>query len=109
MSTALRNPTLRAVRGPVALSAEVRGAQKGFFSEIVNMSGSGALLKTDAKLAVGDVVMMRFSVPGHADVQTEARVARVEGKTKGVAFTDISEHASELVVRHVLRHGRPTA
>lgn len=108
MTSAARSPMLRAARGPVALSAEVRGQRPGFYSEIVNMSGTGALL-ADSDLSVGDVVFLRFCVPGAAVVETEAHVARVVDGTAGVAFHNVNQHDAEMIVRHVLRHGRPTA
>lgn len=105
MTTAVRNAQLRAVRGPVALSAETNGS----FTEIVNMSGTGALLTADQSLQVGEVVFMRFVVPGAAEVTTAARVARVDGETAGVAFEGLEQHDAEMIVRHVLRGRRPTA
>jgi hypothetical protein len=109
MITPTRPSMLRAARGPVALSAEVRGQRDGFYSEIVNMSGTGALLNADRELAVGDVLFLSFAVPGAAEVRTEATVARVDGHTAGVAFHDVEEHEAAMIVRHVLRHGRPRA
>lgn len=109
MTTAMRPPMLRAARGPVALSAEVKGQRPGFYSEIVNLSGTGALLNADPGLNVGDVVFLRFAVPGAAEVETTARVARVDGRTAGVAFQGVEQHDAEMIVRHVMRHGRPQA
>jgi hypothetical protein len=109
MTTAARSPMLRAVRGPVALSAEVRGRRDTVVTEIMNMSGTGALLSADKALQVGDVVFMRFSVPGSADVETEARVARVDADSAGVAFQNLDQDDAEMIVRHVMRGRRPTA
>ena len=102
MTTAARSTQLRAVRGPVALSAETAGG----FAEIVNMSGTGALLTADRPMQVGEVLFMRFAVPGAAEVATEARVARIDGGTAGVAFTNLDEHDAAMIVRHVMRHQR---
>lgn len=98
MTTAVRPTQLRAVRGPVSLSAETNGR----FTEIVNMSGTGALLTADSAMQVGEVVFMRFAVPGAAEVTTEARVARIDGTTAGVSFQGLDEHDAEMIVRHVL-------
>ena len=51
----------------------------------------------------------RVHVPGAAEVATEARVARVDGHTAGVQFAGVGEHDAAMIVRHVLRHGRPQA
>lgn len=76
MTTAVRSHRLRCMRSAVSLSAEVEG---GDYSQILNLSGSGCLLETERPMQVGEVVFLRFSLPGLADVETEARVARVSG------------------------------
>lgn len=103
MTTAARPAQLRAVRGPVALSADTGHG----FAEIVNMSGTGALLTADRPMQVGEVLFMRFVVPGAAEVTAEARVARVENGTAGVAFRNLDQHDAEMIVRHVMRGQRP--
>jgi PilZ domain len=101
---------LRAVRSAVALSAEVtnpNARRSDAFTNIVNLSGTGALLESDRAFREGEVVFLRFSLPGMAQVETEARVARItEGGQVGVTFERIEERASEMVVRHVLLEER---
>lgn len=96
---------LRAVRSAVALSAEVSAPtvrRPEGFTSIVNLSGSGALLQTSQKMNEGEVVFLRFSLPGMKDVTTEARVARVadDGQV-GVTFERIEDRTTEMIVRHV--------
>lgn len=77
MITAVRSHRLRCMRSAVSLSAEVKAPACGEYSQILNLSGSGCLLETERPLAIGEVVMLRFSLPGMKEVETEARVARV--------------------------------
>jgi Tfp pilus assembly protein PilZ len=81
MTTAVRSHRLRCVRSSVALSAEIKPVDGAVsfddFSQILNLSGSGCLLESEKSFAVGDVVFLRFSLPGCKEVETEARVARV--------------------------------
>ncbi|MFN3431884.1 MAG: PilZ domain-containing protein [Candidatus Sericytochromatia bacterium] len=106
---------LRAVRSAVALSAVVsrpearrpEGRRQDAFTSIVNLSGTGALLATDRTYTEGDVVHLRFSLPGMAEVQTEARVARVVGQGQvGVTFERLEDRTAEMIVRHVVLEER---
>jgi hypothetical protein len=132
MPTAARSFRLRAVRGPVALSAEV---QREGFSRLLNLSGSGCLFDSERTHQAGDVVFMRIALPGQKEVETRGRVARVAPQARpafgqglstflsgagrrpneefaaadercfvGVAFEELDERDSELIARHVLRH-----
>lgn len=95
---------LRAVRSAVALSAEVSAPaarRPEGFTSIVNLSGSGALLETSRQMNEGEVVFLRFSLPGMKEVTTEARVARVAGGQVGVTFERIEDRTTEMIVRHV--------
>jgi hypothetical protein len=101
---------LRAVRSAVALSAEVSAPSarrpEGFTS-IVNLSGSGALLQTSRRLNEGEVVFLRFALPGMAEVTAEARVARVAGDGQiGVTFERLEDRTAEMIVRHVVTEDR---
>jgi hypothetical protein len=103
--TMLRNHQLRCVRSNVALSAVVcdpteRGPE---FTGLVNLSGTGCLLETDRQLSVGDVVFVRFSLPGQAEVETTGLVARVEDTKVGVSFQNVNESVSDRIVRHVMQ------
>jgi hypothetical protein len=97
----IRQHQLRCVRGNVALSAEVATPGHAEFSRLVNLSGTGCLLDSASPLAVGDVVFMRFSLPGQAEVETTGRVARRINNQVGVQFDTLSEATSERIVRHV--------
>lgn len=99
---------LRCVRSKVTLSAEVVSPEnrRPEFTGLVNLSGSGCLIESDREMQVGEVVFMRFSLPGQAQVETTARVARIEDDKIGVAFSEMSESASERIVRHVLQEER---
>jgi hypothetical protein len=98
-----RSHTLRCVRSKVALSAEVATSGKSGHTGLVNLSGTGCLLENEGSLKVGDVVFLRFALPGQAEVETTGRVARSEEDLVGVAFQNLSEHASERIVRHVVQ------
>jgi hypothetical protein len=102
----LMSHRLRAVRSAVALSAEVTAPEARRpvgFTNIVNLSGSGALLQTSRTMNEGEVVFLRFSLPGMSEVETEARVARVTGDGQvGVTFERIEDRATEMIVRHVV-------
>lgn len=109
MTTASRNHQVRCIRSNVTLSAEVAATptqDTEFFSEIVNMSGSGCLLATDRPMKVGEVVFMRISLPGLTEVEAEARVARVDDQLIGMAFNTIEEHDNDMLVQHVIREER---
>lgn len=114
MTTAHRSHQVRCVRSAVTLSAEVHGAAEtavpDFFTEIVNMSGSGCLMATDRPMRVGQVIMMRFSLPGLTEVETSGLVARVDGREEdalvGVSFQALEERDSDMIVRHVVREDR---
>ncbi len=105
-STPTRSHQVRCVRGNVALSAQLSDQRSDEFTSLVNLSGTGCLLETERELAVGEVVFMRFSVPGQLDVTTEGRVARVQDKQIGVAFEQLSETQSERIVQHVVSRKR---
>lgn len=85
MTTAARNFRLRCVRGPVALSTEVRreasSHQEGY-SRLLNLSGSGALFDSAAAHKAGDVVFLRFALPGQKEVEARAHVARVSSQER---------------------------
>ena len=113
MTTATRSQQVRCVRSHVTLSAEVAAAPTAdvdFYSEIVNMSGSGCLLATDRPMTVGEVVFMRISLPGLTEVEAEARVARIENREDdaltGMMFNGIEEHDNDMLVQHVVREQR---
>ena len=101
---------LRAIRSAVALSAEVsrpEALRAEASSSIVNLSGSGALLETDRAYTEGDVVFLRFSLPGMKEVEAEARVARVAGDGQvGVTFERLEDRTAEMIVRHVVQEER---
>jgi hypothetical protein len=99
----IRQHQLRCVRGNVALSAEVaQPTGRAEFSSLVNLSGTGCLLESQGPLAVGDVVFLRFSLPGQAEVETTGRVARRVDNQVGVQFEQLPEATSEKIVRHVV-------
>jgi hypothetical protein len=100
---------LRAVRSAVALSAEVtrtEARRPEASTSIVNLSGSGALLETGRHYNEGDVVFLRFSLPGMKVVEAEARVARVSGGQVGVTFERLEDRTAEMIVRHVVQEER---
>ena len=101
---------LRAVRSAVALSAELTettARRPEGFTNIVNLSGTGALLETSRRLNEGEVVLLRFSLPGVKVVEAEARVARITGEGQiGVTFERLDERAAEVIVRHVVQEDR---
>ena len=100
---------LRAIRSAVTLSAEVsrpESRQAEEFTNIVNLSGSGALLESDKAFREGDVVFLRFSLPGMKQVEAEARVARVAGTEVGVTFERLEDRTTEMIVRHVVQEDR---
>lgn len=105
--TTARTHMLRCVRSNVALSAEVAApsARRPEFTSMTNLSGTGCLLANEHDMKVGEVVFMRFSLPGQVEVETTARVARVDATNVGVAFQDLSELESERIVRHVVAEG----
>lgn len=98
----IRQHQLRCVRSNVALSAEVAASGHAEFTRLVNLSGTGCLLDSPSPLAVGDVVFMRFSLPGQAEVETTGRVARRIDNQVGVQFDAMPEATSEKIVRHVV-------
>jgi hypothetical protein len=104
------NRRLRAVRSAVALSAEVSrtdNRRSEPFSRVVNLSGSGALLETDREMEEGELVRLRFSLPGVAMVEAEARVARIVGSGQvGVTFERLDDRTAEMIVRHVVQAER---
>ncbi|MDB5099364.1 MAG: hypothetical protein JWM80_3785 [Cyanobacteria bacterium RYN_339] len=99
-----RQHQLRCVRSNVALSAEVAGnaTRRAEHTGLVNLSGTGCLLEDRNTLAVGDVVFMRFSLPGQSSVETTGRVARRIDNQVGVQFDEMTEATSEKIVRHVV-------
>lgn len=105
MTTASRSHVLRCFRSPVALSAEVTTEARRP-QAIVNMSGSGCLLKTRDRYTEGETVRMRFSLPGAKEIEAEGRVARIITENNqffvGVAFENLGERDSEFIARHVM-------
>jgi len=71
----------------------------------MRLSGTGCLLENPGALAVGDLVFLRFSLPGQAEVETTGRVARRVDNQVGVQFDTLSEATAEKIVRHVVTTG----
>ena len=73
----------------------------------MNLSGSGALLETERAMTEGELVRLRFSLPGVAMVEAEARVARITGEGQiGVTFERLDDRTAEMIVRHVVQEER---
>lgn len=109
MSFAARPHILRCFRAPVALSAEVTTRTRRP-EAIVNLSGSGCLLRTETRFEEGETVRMRFSLPGAKEVVAEGRVARITSENNdflvGVAFENLADRDSEFIARHVMTESR---
>lgn len=71
---------------------------------VVDISVSGAFLATAQRLAVGDTVSLRFSIPlerGSKEIQAESMVVRLTPGGYGLGFTDISEGAKLYIAEFV--------
>lgn len=111
---------MRSERTKVALSAAVGGKAKANTQHVrlVNLSATGCLMETDEPLREGEVVRLRFSLPGQTEVEVLGTVARVaqegSGQQIGISFSELDEQKSEHLARHVAtqkrgRKGAPKA
>ncbi len=84
------------------------------FFESANLSEGGAFLVSGLLLAVGEVILLTFSIPGtQVIVQTRARVAWVNRSPDendptsrpgmGIEFLDLSDHELAALSDHLAR------
>ena len=91
----LRVPVRRYVRTLVRLQVDARSTGRFLFGNSLNLSASGLLLQTEADLDVGEMLALRFFLPGDPEVicpraRVVRRIATESGSPAyGIAFDDL--------------------
>jgi len=108
----LRYIPRRPSRHPIRLSCEVVRERdfKRISSEILEISESGLLVRPEARVLMGDELLVTFMAPfSRIYIDAEATVARVVhgrrltdgGPALGIAFDDLDDVSLALLRRHI--------
>jgi DNA-binding response OmpR family regulator len=94
----------------VGLQAKIDGRAGGspFFCTTRNISASGLLVETDRRLADGDRLSLRFSLPGERPIEASGKIIRSGEPPQaggqyhyGIMFTDLDPAMHQVIAAYV--------